>query len=39
MGKRGREAVLARYNWHHEAQTLLAFYERFTSSQEYAPKR
>lgn len=28
MGQRGKEAVKRRYNWAHEAEKLLAFYER-----------
>lgn len=28
MGTRGREAVLLRYNWEHEAKSLVALYER-----------
>lgn len=31
MGRKGREAAMSDYSWHHEAKKLLAFYERVAS--------
>mgnify|MGYP006375955339 CR=1 FL=1 len=33
MGRRGREAVLTRYNWRCEEAKLLAFYERMDGAE------